>query len=180
MLEHTTGTMNWTEPESSRMKISIKNEILQTMADLRPGKIMKAKLLSVYQIRPTLKASATIKICMTKKTHVICFTRICQRLSHQIKIKCNIIQVLAILITSSSNLKESWIHISDSGAKILLSSIKNNKKKCKADQEAEKENSRLAELLCLRGSKMLGLEAMLKLVDVIIKTIICQIMTSVQ
>ena len=160
MLEHTNGTTNWIKLESSRTKISIENEILQTMGDLWPGKITKAKLLSVYQIRPTLKALATIKICTTKKTHAICSITICKRSSHQIRIKCNIIQVLAILIILINNLKERKMHINskinNSDVKILLRSIKNNKKKREANQEAEKENSRWAKLLCLRGLKMLG------------------------
>ena len=184
MLEHTDGTMSWIELESSQTKISMENKIPQTTADLRPGKTMIAKLLNVYQIRPTLKALATIKICTTKKTHMICFIRICKRSSHQIRIKCNIIQVLAILITSMNNLKERQIHINfkinSRGVKILLQSINNNKKKCEANQEAEKENSQLAKLLCLRGLKMLGSEVMVKLVDAIIKMIVCQIITSAQ
>jgi hypothetical protein len=128
MLEHTNGTMNWIKLESSRMKISIENEIPQTTADLwcqmRPGKITKAKLLSVNQIRPTPKALATIKTSTTTKTHVICFITICKRSSHQIRIKCNIIQVSATLITSMSNLKERKMYINfkinNSGVKILL------------------------------------------------------------
>lgn len=124
MLEHTNGTMNWIKLESSRMKISIENEIPQTTAGLWPGKITKAKLLSAYQIRPTPKALATIKISMTKKTHVICFITICKKSSHQIRIKCNIIQVSAILRTSINNLKERKMHINfkinNSGVKILL------------------------------------------------------------
>ena len=130
MLEHTNGTMNWIKLESSQMKISIENEIPQTTADLWPGKITKAKLLSAYQIRPTLKALATIKICMTKKTRVICFITICKKSSLQIirkvriKFKFNIIQVSAILITSINNLKERKMPINfknnNSGVKILL------------------------------------------------------------
>ena len=145
MLEHTNGTMNWIKLENSPTKISIENEIAQTMADLWPGKITKAKLVSAYQIRPTPKALVTIKIYTTKKTHVICFITICKRSSHQIRIKCNIIQVSAISITSIKNLNERKMpinfKINNSGMKILLQSIKNNKKKCEANQEAEKENS---------------------------------------
>ena len=104
MLEPTNGTTNWIKLENSPMKMSIENEIPQTTADLLPGKITKAKLLSAYQIRPTLKALATIKTCMTKKTQVICFITICKKSKETLQIrfifpKFNITQASEISIT---------------------------------------------------------------------------------